>query len=204
MPRLFFLFSLLTLLSSSVSAQTLFHEKEGVILHTTPALLVVPTNAFGYNLNASYSHRLSGQFDVTGSLGYSRTSAVLGASMGYTHRLSEADWGFRAVMALTTLTSLEGGHPFSGRGRLSTMFFKEVGLFSFAQTFPNVNIATDVLLRDRRPEVALSASVGVPVYFRIWREVRLFASPSYGVGLLPNLHRGYMSIGFGAQVSFTR
>ena len=202
MKRLFLLFGLTVFMEGSASAQTLLHEGKGVFLRTTPAVLVVPAKSFGYNLNASYSHRLSEQFDVTGGLGYSSSSASVGGSVGYTNRFSESAWGFRSGMAFTILSLLDGGQHVNGRGGVSTMLFREVALFSVVQAFPNVYINTDVLLGYGSPDLELSASIGVPVYFRVWREVRLFLSPSYRVGRLTNLDRGRsMSIGFGAQVS---
>jgi hypothetical protein len=199
------LLALLAMLSlvGSASAQTLLHEGRGAILSTTPATLVVPTNGFGssdfgYNANASYSHRLSSRFDVTGTLGYSSQTVTAGAAVGYTNRFSASDWGLRWRAGITTFKRLEGGGELVGAGNVSAMLFREVDLSSVVEILPNVGVRSDI----SDVNFLLSANVGLPVYVKVLRDVRLFASPSYGVNLVSrfNFPRN-VSIGFGAQLN---
>jgi hypothetical protein len=204
--NLFVLLVMLPVTVGLVSAQTLLHEGKGAILSTTPATLVVPTqnvgfSTLGYNANASISYRLSNRFDVTGMLGYGNSTANARVAVGYTHRFSSSDWGFRSEAGVATFKPLEGGGKLVGAGNVSAMLFREINLFSAIELFPSAGVRSDVS-RFLGTNVQLSADLGVPIYFKAFRNVRLFASPSYRIDLVNRFRTPRnVSIGFGAQLN---
>lgn len=204
MNKIFSLVALSILLVGSVSGQTLLHEGRAGFIRTTPAVLEVPNNVVGYNLNASYSHRLSERFDVTGAFGHSGSLLSVGASVGYTKRIAEKGWGFRSGMAFTSFHSPDSWSHVRGRGILSAMIFRQVDLFRNLQIFPTAQLSSDVLSRSAFPN--LSASIGGTSYISVWRELRVFVAPSYRVDLTPvAVDRGRnVLVAFGVQLSLPR
>lgn len=191
----------------TASAQTLLHEGKGSFLSTTPAaLFVFPENGLNLGLNASYARRLSDRFDVSGAAGYVSSTLHLGAGAGYTNRFGGSPWGIRTTAGLAANTLIEGSGHVTLQGGIGASVFREIGLTSNLNVFPNINASSDVLIGPGDADLLYSAGIGVTAYYRVWREIRLFVSPSFTVvGLSSNnFTEDYAIIGFGAQLRINR
>lgn len=195
------LFAVAAAVAGSASAQTLFDEGTGTFLSTSPVSVVGPFDHVGYYLNGSYSYRLSGQFDITGSLTYHPHSyAGAGASAGFTDRFSDSGWGVRSTLDLMTFKFLGRGQ-FFGTAGVGAMLFRQIDLSPRIQIFPDAQLFSGAILGNGDTDLNLSLNLGAATYLRVWREVRLFAAPSFPIAHFPSDYWvRHVSVGFGALV----
>lgn len=190
-----FLAVALLFVASPALGQTIYQEGRGAFLRTTPITTSIPHGTSSYQAAGGFAYRLSRHVDVGASGSYQGGQASAAVTLGYTARLSETGWGLRPKLS----AGASGSIAFISAG---VGLFRQLSFGEAFAAFPQVSVAP-VLFRAGGIEGGLGAGVAVPLYLSVWRNARMFVTPSYGVSLLPGFHAGNeMRLGLGAQLSF--